>query len=588
MELLKITFDLLHNSGTARGLFIGILVVSIFGTNLYAAEEFFKQNQNEHRKESSTINHILYLMHTGETAKALETYQAYRKNTGSYDFELIEQMGLILLDQGFRTRDNEIQQLTLFGAGISTDERVLYIIEDALKNGQPELQIIALNFLSKFQNTKADQAIYKAMASNSLLIRLETALQLAQKKDPKAVSQTEALMAKVPEEIWPIFPQIFAGSGSPDAKKILRKLLTHRDELVRIAVILSIAENGHDDFLPHIRRMAAHLEPAQQEASCTALGILKDEKSAPKLLHLSKSVHPNVRLAALNSLYLLGRLEAGAEIMKMASTGDVFAIYQLGKIPGSEDLLKKLMNVDNLQIKINAAVALLELGDKACIPMIATFLVRNTRDLGLGKLSSQGKSLTALKVIPSAHQNFEENPVAQELSLHLKEALLLKTIELPELEFLKLAHTIFETEQNDLVPALTALLENHATENAIELLKKHQQKIGAPLVRNYCNLALYRMKQPGPYAENLQNFVTLQKNIDLIQFRPVVTIDLREIHEKAFELTPQETSRLLVEAFEAFASSQDDRGIDLLISVIQTGNPKNKYALIGLLMRAIQ
>lgn len=533
-------------------------------------------------------NHIMYLMHAGETAKALEAYQRYRQEAGANDFDLIERIGLILLDQGYRTRDPEIQQLTLFGAGISTNEKALYIVEEAMTSDQPELQAIALNFLSKFHNDRADHALHRAMASNYLLIRLETVFQLAIKKDPKAVSQTEALMAKVPEEIWAIFPQIYAQSGTPEAKKVLRKMLTHRDEIVRIAVILSIAEHNHDDFLPHIRRMAAHHEPAQQEACATALGVLKDESSVPRLQQLARSPHPNVKLAALGALYKLGRKEAMQDVMAIARNGDIFAITLLGEMPGSQDLLAQLMAVDNLQIRINAAVALLELGDKRCLPVIASLLVRTSRDIALGKVSSQGKSLSALKGIPSAQQNFEENPVALELSLNLREALLAKTVELPEMEFLAVANAIFEVQQNDLIPTLVEILENHPTPMVIELLKKHQQKAGAPLVRNYCNLALYRMKQPGPYAQNLQTWVTQQQNIDLIKFRPLVPIDLREKSNTTYELTPQETSRLLVEAFESFVNSQDDKGVDVLISVIQTGNPKNKYALIGLLMRAIQ
>ncbi|MBA3816218.1 MAG: HEAT repeat domain-containing protein, partial [Parachlamydiaceae bacterium] len=87
---------------------------------------------------------------------------------------------------------------------------------------------------------------------------------------------------------------------------------------------------------------------------------------------------------------------------------------------------------------------------------------------------------------------------------------------------------------------------------------------------------------------NLRTWVTQQQNIDLIRFRPVVPWNLRNESDTSFNLTPQETSRLLIDAFEAFVSTQDDKGIEMLISVIQNGNPKNKYALIGLLMRAIQ
>lgn len=537
---------------------------------------------------STVTSHILYLMHAGETARALEEYQSYRQQTGSNDFELIEQIGLTLLDQGFRSKDAEIRRMTLFGAGVSSNDKALYIIEDALVKGQPEMQLIALHFLSKHQNDRADQVIHRAMGSNSLLIRLETAFQLAKKKDPKAVGQTEALMAKVPEEIWPIFPQIFAASGSPEAKKILRRLLTHSDEKVRIATIISLAEFGHDDFQHHIRRMASHHEARQQEACAAALGILRDESAASRLMQLAKSSHLNVKLAALGALYLLGREEAAQEVANVARTGDLFAIGLLGSMPGNEELLVNLTHVDNLQIKVNAAASLLELGDRRSLPIIAQVLLRDSRDLSLDRVTSQGGSLSALRVIPSATQVHAEDPVALELSLHLKEALLAKTVELPEKDFLALAEMLLEKQQNDLVPALSVVLENHPTPAVIALLKKQQQKVGAPLVRNYCNLTLYRLREPGPYAQNLQAWVTQQKNIDLIEFRPLVPLDQREHDDTTFELTPQETSRLLIEAFESFVATQDDKGIDVLISLIQSGNSKNKYALIGLLMRAIQ
>lgn len=554
---------------------------------LFPLSGFALEEQPSEQLHQTTSSHILYLMHKGETAKALQAYQDYRKHSGSNDFELLEQLGLILLDQGHRTRDPEIQRLSLFGAGVSTNEKALYILEEGVVNDDPEHQLIALSFLTRYQSDRADVSIHRAMASNSLLIRLETAFKLAKKKDPKAVGQTEALMAKVPEQIWPIFPQIFAASGTPEAKKILRRLLTHKDELIRVATILSLAEGNHDDFIPHLQRMMTQHGPAQQEACATALGILKYENSAPSLLKLTKNPHANVKLAALISLYRLGRHETLKDIESMAVQGDVFAIEALGSMSGSENTLVKLMQHENLHIKVNAASALLNLSDGRCLPMIAQLLLRDSRDIAIGKINSQGMSLSALKAIPCAQQNFDDNTIASEVSLHIREELLFKAVELPEKDFLALADAVLNTQQTDLIPLLAEVLENHPTPPVIDLLKKHQQKVGAPLVRNYCNLALYRMKQPGPYAQNLLDWVSQQRNIDMIQFRPLVPFDQRD-NDISFELTPQETSRLLVDAFESFAASQDDKGIDALITIIQTGNPKNKYALIGLLIRAIQ
>lgn len=553
---------------------------------LSAIDPASSQTAQEPIPEAS--NHILYLMHIGETAKALNAYQDYRQHIGKNDFELIEQLGLILLHQGYRTRDSEIQSLTLFGAGISTNEKALYILEEGLSSGEPEQQLIALKFLSRYQNDHADLIIHRAMGSNSLLVRLEAALQLAERKDPKAVSQAEALMAKIPEPLWVLFPQIYAASGSPEAKKILRKLLMHNEEAIRIATILSLAEEGHDDFLPHIRRMAAHHGPAQQEACATALGILKDENAAAYLFQMAKSPNINVQLAASASLYRLGRHESIKDIERLAASGNLFAIYQLSTMPGSEETLAKLLQSEDPQINANAAIALLEQRDARCLSIVSSLLLRNHRDIAIGKTTSQGGSLTALKVIPSANHNLKDDPISQELSLHLREAILAKTIELPDKDFLAIAQTIFEGQQNDLIPILAEVLENHPTPAVIDLLKKYQQKVGAPLVRNYCNLVLYRLKQPGPYAKNLLDWVAQQQNIDLIRFRPLVPLEARDKNRTTFELTPQETSRLLVDAFEAFVASQDDQGVDALISIIQNGNPKNKYALIGLLMRAIQ
>ena len=56
----------------------------------------------------------------------------------------------------------------------------------------------------------------------------------------------------------------------------------------------------------------------------------------------------------------------------------------------------------------------------------------------------------------------------------------------------------------------------------------------------------------------------------------------------SFDLTPEENSRLLIEAYQAFAERNDERSIDTLIEVIKEGNPKNRPALAGLLLRAIQ
>ena len=211
----------------------------------------------------------------------------------------------------------------------------------------------------------------------------------------------------------------------------------------------------------------------------------------------------------------------------------------------------------------------------------------NGRDLGFVKQQSLGHSLSAWRAIPSAQQNFEENPFLYELSIAMREAALTKALDLPEKDFLQLANLLFEVHQNDLVPRLVHLLENLRTPAAIEILKRQQQKIGAPLIRNYCNLALYRMKEEGPYGTNLRNWITSKQHLDLIQFRTFLPWEMRS-EDSHHQLTAKEMSQLLIESVEALAQTQDEVSIETLLEAIQNGNPKNKYALAGLLMRAIQ
>lgn len=537
---------------------------------------------------SSNSNHILYLMHTGNINQALQAYQRYKTETGSHDFELLERMGLSLLDQGFRTRDPEIQAMALFGAHISQNEKALYIVEDALMSNNPELQIIGLKLVGHHQNDLVSKLLYRAMGSDFLLIRLEAAFELAEKKDPRAVAQIEALMAKVDEALWPIFPQLFALIDNNQANRSLRRLLSHSNELVRVASILSVAEHGHDNFIPMIRRLATHRELAQQEACAMALGVFKDEPSVGRLQALTDSPSPSVKLAALYALYKLGRTESRGKIESLARAGDLYAIAILGKIKESEGILLELVRSNQLQIRMNAALALLEHRNRLCLPSIVELLLEDMRDLAMVKTTSPGKSLQAWRIVPSAKQNLETTPEAHELSLHQREELLIKSVELEEEDFLNVADAILTKRQNDLVPTLVEVLKNHPTPQVIALLKKHQQKVGAPLVRNYCNLALFSLKEPGPYAANLRDWIEQKKDVDLIRFRPLLPFEERTGSGSRFDVTPEDSSRLLVEAFESFVAMQDDVGIDLLISVISNGNEKNKYALVGLLMRAIQ
>lgn len=536
-------------------------------------------------QENSSERQILYTLQTGDFETALDLYQKKKEAEGKHDLELVQQIGLVILDRGFRSKDDEIQRLTLLGAGVSTSERCLYILERGLSNPNPQIQLMALNFLSRLRNDRADAALHRALGSNNILARLEILHYFAETKHPNVVHQLDALMCKLEPQLHVVFPQLYALAGTTEAIRNLKRLLAHTNEQVRVASILSAARYGRDDLLPQIRKLSSHHEPIQQEASAYALGVLHDETSIPRLNILSQSNSPFVRLAALQALYKLGQKERRLDVEAMAKTGNLHAIYMLGDMPGSEELLAQISRSENGQARINAALALLKRQDPRCLSTIVMdILIQDSRDLSFTKANSPSGALIAWKAIPSSSQNLKETPIAFELSLALREDVLIECLELPPETFIKIAQLLFESQQNPLIPILVELLENNGSKEAIALLKNQQQKAGAPLIRNYCNLALFKLKEEGPYEANLREWITKQSGGELINMRPYVPWEARDPGE-IYELNPQETSRLLISAFESFAQTQDDKGIDVLIEALRYGNSKNRYALAGLLVR---
>ena len=57
----------------------------------------------------SVPNRIMYRIHSGEVEEALKQYGSYAREKGKHDFELLQQLSLILLDKGLKSSSPEIQ-----------------------------------------------------------------------------------------------------------------------------------------------------------------------------------------------------------------------------------------------------------------------------------------------------------------------------------------------------------------------------------------------------------------------------------------------------------------------------------------------
>ncbi len=532
-------------------------------------------------------NRILFLANQGQLPQAIELYETLKEEKGQHQLELLQQMALLVLDKGSKVKESETQLLAIFGAGISMNENALYILEEGMRSSNPQIQAVALNFLAKSQQDIAHSWLIRSLSSPYPIIRLEAAYQLALQKHPTATEQIEALMYKLDPRAAVLFPQLFALAGDHGSLKMLKKLLTHSSIDVRVSAIVSASQAGRDDLLPLIKKIAAQHEPKQQEAAAYALGVFKDHSSQALLQQLAKSSHTFVQIAAWTALSELENKEALAALKEWALKKDLFAIRALGAIQGSEDLLYELTQNRDMHVRLNASLSLLERKDSRALRGIAEILLRDSRDTLFAETSSPGRSMKVWRAISAASVEGQEEELLNELSLSFKEDLLRASTQLPEKDFLELTAFLFEKKRNDLIPYLTALLIELDSKEAIALLKREQQKAGAPLIRNYANLALVKLNEEGAYREKLIQWLNQQVGIDMMKFRAYVPYDKREAFT-TFELTPQESARLLIDSLEYLSLNQDEQGIELILSLLKDGHPNNRYVAAGLLLRATQ
>ncbi len=532
---------------------------------------------------------ILYKMHKGECEKGMQQYLHHSRECGQDDFALLQEMCLRLLETGIGSKEQEVQLMCMFGAGIAANPTLIPVLQRGLDSSDARIQVVALHYLSDLCNDEADLLLFDALSSPFLLTRLEAAYELAKKKDGGLIEQLLSLYYKVPGEVRPLFAQIAAPLATSEATNFLERLLSDTSRDVRLAAIIESGSLGRDDLLERIRQFAKLPDIALQEGAITALAKLKDEECKPFLQTLAKTKKGHLQLAAHKALYTLGHLESLDEIEAQAKAKNLFAITLLGELPKEERILKTLSQLcddTDAMCRLNAGWALLQLGATPQLGLLKTMLVRDEKDMGFTKQYSPGRSLYAWTQISGVASLAKIYPNLAAETLEFRGQALRKTVELPEEDFLHVARMLSDYHQYDLVPFLIELLVNHRSEKAIALLKEMQQKAGAPLIRNWANLALYKLEIPGPYEENLIKWVSDVKNHPIIRFREKEKKDKKT--PSRFEFSPEETSQLLISAFETLATKQNRKGREALLNAIACGNDKNKYALAGLLMRMIE
>ncbi|MCH9612556.1 MAG: hypothetical protein S4CHLAM102_10470 [Chlamydiia bacterium] len=532
---------------------------------------------------------ILFYTSHKQITRAIDEYLACFDKAGFHQFDLLQEIAIRLLEEGVQSVDHEKQLLALYGIGVSKAPSSFELLESAIHSSHPYVQAVGLQLASSMFDDRVDDVIKIGLHSKYLMIRLETLYHLAQRKAKSTLGNIDSLLSRLPPEMHVFFPDLLATYGTPESINAIKKMFNSDVIEVRIAAILSSMKFQIDELLPSIRASITHPSPEEQETCAAAVGFLRDLGSVESLKKLSQSPIFEVRMAALRSLYALGYPEYENALLQNISEANLFSIGILADLPKGDEILRRYVRSTDLHVRINSALALLAKKDPACFAAISEILFIQERQAGLVPYHTVGHTFMAWKTFPFGGAKAEMRESIEAMTNHVQQQVLAQCIDLPENLFLQLAGRILETKGSPLIPTTIRLLEHLHSDKAIALLKTKTQEMGCPLIRAYCNLCLYRMNVEGPYRENFLKWIASSKDADLIRFQPMLDRKSKPDGEATpYQLSPEQTSALLIESFETLAQKHEEQSITHLLKTMRDGNEKNRYALAGLLIKATQ
>lgn len=533
---------------------------------------------------------INFLIAKKDYSKAIEWYLENSIKKKQENPEILFNLAKSIIENSINSTESKDQLLGLYGLMISNSNDVDYDFSKLLESKDPQVQMLTIQYLSRWNEDVVESWLNKAMSSHYLPVRLQALGSLVTHKSKLALSHIESLYYRLPNFVRPIFAQYYAALGTPHSIKILKQMLSDPNREMKIACILSACQYGRDDLREDIRKTLSQPDPFVQESAIFAISHMQDLSSKELIESFLDSSHTNLKLASNLGMIQFHDEKALKTIFDLAETGDLFAIFSLGSISQSLPTLEKLYNSKDPNVTLNVMAALLEKKHPKAKELLIDFLKSHSLYDGIVPTFSTGKTQHALRLIPAFSKQFSSNKeyinYIQGTTQMIREKFLIQAIELPESEFIEIAETIFEHEIFDLIPTLVKLLENCKSEKTISMLKKMSQKPGSPRSRNYSIVALARMKDP-QFINQFIDFISSQKKQDIIDLKTFDTQDESIKKSTRFLLTPDEKTQLLIEAYDTLIYLHDERCFSVLLSALLQSPAQNRPVLAGLLLKAL-
>ena len=533
---------------------------------------------------------ILYMISKGEQIKGLKKYQEYYKQSNEHDYKLLREIALNIIEDGISKGSELDSLLALIAIEIAHEDCFTHHLSKLIKSRFFPVQAKTLSLLKRIDNDYSDMLIKSCLSSDFIMLRLEALSILVQKHNKTALGQVEALMNMVHKQYHPIFVDFYALSGTKYAISMMKQMISDKDLNLNLATIMAVKNHGIEELIPNLRHSLTHTSPSVQEAAANALGSFHDSYSISKLETLSTSPHPETKLAALHALYTLGQTESKKKIHALARDGNLYATRLIAGISESETTLHEIYYSDDNNRRLNSAISLLDQKDPLCLPVIRDLITLDTNVNYLELCYSPGRAYSAIKIRPIAGLEHKQMIFSvQQQTMMNQNDLLAKSIELPRNKFMTIIDEIFLTKRNNLIPTAIALLENFDDEEARSYLRSKSTMPGAPFIRTSCHLSLWKSTREDVHKNAITSWIKDIGKHELINMSQKPTEKKgKKSSITGYELTLEEKSHLLIQAFLNICVAHEKSGLDCIIDAMIEGHEKNRTPLAGVLLKTIQ
>ena len=498
-------------------------------------------------------------------------------------------MALVIIENGIAKGSQEDAILSLIALEIAGETSLSHLLGRMVKSSYFPVQAKTLSLLKNQNTAKADNLIESFLTSNFIMLRLEALSILVQKRQSKALGQVEALMNMVHKNYHPVFVDFFAMARTKYALSTLKQMMCDRDLNLSLAAILAAKNHHIEELIPNLRSCLTNTSAILQEGAAFSLGHFKDNLSKDRLQKLSSSKADEVSLAASFALYQLGEKEAGKNIIALAKQGNPFAISLLPKIEGTKTLLHEIYYSEDNAKRIPAALALLELKDPLCLPVINDLITLNTDAYCLEASYSPGRCFSSLHLVATSSLDKRVVESVKGVTSQIQSHLLTRCIDLPRHRAMQAIDRIFQSRYNLMIPVAIGVLENYGDEDAKIYLKEKACLPGAPFIRTSCHLSLWRSTHEKVHQEAIFSWLKEFGKNQMIAFSQKNSNKKEgNFSLPGFDLTLEEKSHLLVQAFLSVAMLRETAGLDCIINAMIEGHEKNQIPLAGVLLKTIQ